>query len=39
MTVTPGLPFIRTSTDHGTAFDIAGTGVGNPTPPGGCGWN
>jgi 4-hydroxythreonine-4-phosphate dehydrogenase len=21
-----GLPFIRTSTGHGTAFDIAGTG-------------
>ena len=25
--VTLGLPFIRTSVDHGTAFDIAGTGV------------
>jgi 4-hydroxythreonine-4-phosphate dehydrogenase len=25
--VTLGLPFIRTSPDHGTAFDIAGTGV------------
>jgi 4-hydroxythreonine-4-phosphate dehydrogenase len=25
--VTVGLPFIRTSVDHGTAFDIAGTGV------------
>jgi 4-hydroxythreonine-4-phosphate dehydrogenase len=24
---TLGLPFIRTSPDHGTAFDIAGTGV------------
>jgi len=24
--VTLGLPFIRTSPDHGTAFDIAGTG-------------
>jgi 4-hydroxythreonine-4-phosphate dehydrogenase len=24
--VTIGLPFIRTSPDHGTAFDIAGTG-------------
>lgn len=24
--VTVGLPFIRTSVDHGTAFDIAGTG-------------
>ena len=22
-----GLPFIRTSVDHGTAFDIAGKGV------------
>ncbi|MFV2092325.1 MAG: 4-hydroxythreonine-4-phosphate dehydrogenase PdxA, partial [Hyphomicrobiales bacterium] len=25
--VTLGLPFIRTSPDHGTAFDIAGTGT------------
>jgi 4-hydroxythreonine-4-phosphate dehydrogenase len=25
--VTIGLPFIRTSPDHGTAFDIAGTGT------------
>ncbi|OXS99626.1 4-hydroxythreonine-4-phosphate dehydrogenase PdxA [Notoacmeibacter marinus] len=25
--VTLGLPFIRTSPDHGTAFDIAGTGI------------
>ena len=25
--VTVGLPFVRTSVDHGTAFDIAGTGV------------
>jgi len=24
--VTVGLPFLRTSVDHGTAFDIAGTG-------------
>ena len=24
--ITVGLPFIRTSVDHGTAFDIAGTG-------------
>jgi 4-hydroxythreonine-4-phosphate dehydrogenase len=24
--VTLGLPIIRTSVDHGTAFDIAGTG-------------
>ena len=29
--VTLGLPFIRTSPDHGTAFDIAGKGVANPT--------
>jgi 4-hydroxythreonine-4-phosphate dehydrogenase len=29
--VTLGLPFIRTSPDHGTAFDIAGTGVANPS--------
>jgi 4-hydroxythreonine-4-phosphate dehydrogenase len=28
--VTLGLPFIRTSPDHGTAFDIAGTGHANP---------
>ena len=27
---TIGLPFIRTSPDHGTAFDIAGKGVANP---------
>ena len=25
--ITVGLPVIRTSVDHGTAFDIAGTGV------------
>jgi 4-hydroxythreonine-4-phosphate dehydrogenase len=25
--ITLGLPFIRTSPDHGTAFDIAGTGT------------
>jgi 4-hydroxythreonine-4-phosphate dehydrogenase len=29
--VTLGLPFIRTSPDHGTAFDIAGKGVADPT--------
>ena len=29
--VTLGLPIIRTSPDHGTAFDIAGTGKANPT--------
>ncbi|NKB58924.1 MAG: 4-hydroxythreonine-4-phosphate dehydrogenase PdxA [Alphaproteobacteria bacterium] len=27
--VTLGLPFVRTSPDHGTAFEIAGTGVAN----------
>jgi 4-hydroxythreonine-4-phosphate dehydrogenase len=29
--VTLGLPFIRTSPDHGTALRIAGTGTANPT--------
>jgi len=28
--VTMGLPFIRTSVDHGTAFDIAGRGIARP---------
>jgi 4-hydroxythreonine-4-phosphate dehydrogenase len=28
--VTLGLPIVRTSVDHGTAFDIAGTGVASP---------
>ena len=28
--VTLGLPIVRTSVDHGTAFDIAGTGKANP---------
>ncbi len=28
--VTLGLPFVRTSPDHGTAFDIAGKGVADP---------
>src|SRR5262245_976809 len=28
--VTLGLPFVRTSPDHGTAYDIAGTGRANP---------
>ena len=28
--VTLGLPFIRTSPDHGTAFDIAGKGIASP---------
>jgi 4-hydroxythreonine-4-phosphate dehydrogenase len=29
--VTVGLPFVRTSVDHGTAFDIAGKGVADPS--------
>lgn len=29
--VTLGLPFVRTSPDHGTAYDIAGTGRADPT--------
>ena len=28
--ITIGLPFVRTSPDHGTAFDIAGKGIANP---------
>jgi 4-hydroxythreonine-4-phosphate dehydrogenase len=28
--ITMGLPFIRTSVDHGTAFDIAGKGIAKP---------
>ncbi|MCI4661652.1 MAG: 4-hydroxythreonine-4-phosphate dehydrogenase PdxA [Neomegalonema sp.] len=28
--ITLGLPFIRTSPDHGTAFDIAGSGIADP---------
>jgi 4-phospho-D-threonate 3-dehydrogenase / 4-phospho-D-erythronate 3-dehydrogenase len=28
--ITLGLPIIRTSVDHGTAFDIAGKGIANP---------
>ena len=37
--VTLGLPFVRTSPDHGTAFDIAGTGRADPGKPdrGACG--
>ncbi len=27
--ITLGLPFVRTAPDHGTAFDIAGTGMAN----------
>ncbi|HXG62537.1 MAG TPA: 4-hydroxythreonine-4-phosphate dehydrogenase PdxA [Planctomycetota bacterium] len=30
--VTLGLPFVRTSPDHGTAFDIAGRGIADPAP-------
>jgi len=30
VSVTLGLPFIRTSVDHGTAHDIAGKGIANP---------
>jgi len=29
--VTLGLPLVRTSPDHGTAFDIAGKGTADPT--------
>jgi 4-hydroxythreonine-4-phosphate dehydrogenase len=29
--ITLGLSFIRTSPDHGTAFDIAGKDIANPT--------
>lgn len=29
--VTVGLPFVRTSVDHGTAFDIAGKGIADPS--------
>jgi 4-hydroxythreonine-4-phosphate dehydrogenase len=28
--VTLGLPYVRTSPDHGTAFDIAGSGRARP---------
>ncbi|MCF6148506.1 MAG: 4-hydroxythreonine-4-phosphate dehydrogenase PdxA [Candidatus Kuenenia sp.] len=28
--ITLGIPFIRTSPDHGTAYDIAGKGIANP---------
>jgi 4-hydroxythreonine-4-phosphate dehydrogenase len=27
--ITLGLPFVRTSPDHGTAYDIAGSGAAN----------
>lgn len=29
--ITLGLPFVRTSPDHGTAFDVAGKGVADPS--------
>lgn len=29
--VTLGLPFVRTSVDHGTALDVAGTGAADPS--------
>jgi 4-hydroxythreonine-4-phosphate dehydrogenase len=29
--VTIGLPIVRTSVDHGTAFDIAGKGLADPS--------
>jgi 4-hydroxythreonine-4-phosphate dehydrogenase len=29
--ITLGLPFIRTSPDHGTAFDIAGKNLADPS--------
>ena len=29
--ITLGLPFVRTSPDHGTAFDIAGQGIADAT--------
>ena len=32
--VTLGLPFVRTSPDHGTAFDIAGRGLADPSSMG-----
>jgi 4-hydroxythreonine-4-phosphate dehydrogenase len=28
--ITLGLPIIRTSVDHGTAFEIAGQGIASP---------
>ena len=31
ITATLGIPFVRTSVDHGTAFDIAGKGLADPT--------
>ena len=29
--ITLGMPILRTSVDHGTAFDIAGKGIADPT--------
>jgi len=29
--ITAGLPYVRTSPDHGTAFDIAGKGIADPS--------
>jgi 4-hydroxythreonine-4-phosphate dehydrogenase len=29
--LTLGLPYVRTSPDHGTAYDIAGKGIANPS--------
>jgi len=31
VSLTIGLPFLRTSVDHGTAFDIAGKGLADET--------
>ena len=31
MNITLGLDFLRTSPDHGTAFDIAGKGIADPS--------
>ena len=31
VTATMGIPFVRTSVDHGTAFDIAGKGIASET--------
>ncbi|EGK08534.1 4-hydroxythreonine-4-phosphate dehydrogenase [Desmospora sp. 8437] len=30
VSITSGVPFLRTSVDHGTAFDIAGKGIASP---------
>ena len=31
ISITSGMPVLRTSVDHGTAYDIAGKGVARPT--------